>query len=108
MVRRTYRPFCPDHPAPTKYLPAFPYGPQCITWVCVSDPEAVLDVQVLVCLRAFAQGAEVLDGEAVLVGGVSEDDDVKELRGLWDRRCARMALGECRAIEGGVLVLWRQ
>lgn len=94
-MRRTYRPLCTDHPAPAKYLPAFPHGPQCITWVCVPDPEAVLDVEVLVCFRAFAQGAEVLHGEAVLVGRVSEDDDVQELGGLRNGRCPCMALGEC-------------
>lgn len=82
-LRVTYRPFRPNHPRPTQYLPVLPHSPHCVSSVMIPYPKAVYDLGVLIWFGRGAQRFEIFNCETVFVCWVTENDDIN----YWSGRC---------------------
>ncbi len=82
----THRPLDPDHPAPADDLAIFTDSPHRLTGMFKADLEAVGYLRVWIWVRCLAKLLEVLNGNAVFIWGVAEDDDIEGLKSLMRRK----------------------
>ena len=82
----THRPLDPNHPAPTDGLTIFTDCPHRLSRVFEADLEAVGDLRVWIWVRCLAELLEVLNGNAIFIWGVAEDDDIERFESLMRRR----------------------
>jgi hypothetical protein len=85
----THCPLDSDHPAPTDDLAIFTDGPHRLTRMLKTDLEAVGDLRVWIRVRCLAKLLEVLNGNAIFIWGVTEDDNIKGFRSLMRRMLGR-------------------
>jgi hypothetical protein len=79
-------PLGPDHPAPADDLAIFTDSPHRLTGMFEADLEAVGDFRVWKWVRCLPKLLEVLNGHAVFIWGVTEDDNIERLKSLMRRR----------------------
>ena len=85
----THRPLDPDHPAPTDDLTIFTDSPHRLTRMFKADLEAVGDLRVWIRVCGLTKLLEVLNGNAIFIWGVTEDDNIERLRSLMRRMLRR-------------------